>query len=42
MEITKIIEYVLSLPKSVSWNTTIMDTDWHRVENVITKEIFDK
>lgn len=25
-----------------SWNTTIMDTDWHRVENVITKEIFDK
>ena len=26
----------------VSWNTTIMDTDWHRVENVITKEIIDK
>lgn len=26
----------------VSWNTTIMDTDWHHVENVITKEIFDK
>lgn len=26
----------------VSWNTTVMDTDWHYVENVSTKEIYPK
>ena len=26
----------------VSWNTTIMDTDWHRIVNVQTKEIFEQ
>lgn len=26
----------------VSWNTTIIDTDLHKVENVITKEIYEE
>lgn len=24
----------------VSWNTTIMDTDWHSVENILTRETY--
>lgn len=24
----------------VSWNTTIMDTDWHQIKNVISNEVY--